>query len=392
MRKNWRITVSGVLLAASSYLALPLHATQYTELTVEEQRIVKAQHSMPEQVSLFGARVQLFQQHLLQARNYTALTQLMLRHGNALWQEAVLASAERQDYDDRALYWARLQMTKALRQSPEFKTLLSDQQAKLVWQFELLSRGSTDVKFDRRADKKILLTGFDPFLLDTQIEQSNPSGAIALALDDLTMSVDGQSVEIETLIMPVRFSDFDLGIVEQMLTPWLQNHQIDLLVTISMGRDDFDLERFPGRRRSSIAPDNLNVMTGATKQQPQIPLLNHQPLAGPEFVEFSLPASAMMNAMGPYQVRNNNQVTTLTKTFAPQSLAELADQIAVQGSGGGYLSNEISYRSLVLRNKFMPMLPAGHIHTPRVVGFSAQQNKAIAGQVKALLAKAVSAL
>ena len=31
-----------------------------------------------------------------------------------------------------------------------------------------------------------------------------------------------------------------------------------------MGRDHFDLERFPGRRRSSEAPDNAGVLTGAS--------------------------------------------------------------------------------------------------------------------------------
>jgi pyrrolidone-carboxylate peptidase len=362
-----------------------------TELTVEEQRIPTAYTAMPSQLKELHERVELFSHHLQQARNYTALMQLMLRHGKALWQEAAVAFANQQSFDDRPLYWARLQMTKALRQASAFRELLPDQQRKLLWQFELLSRGLGDVKYDKNATKKILITGFDPFFLDKHIDQSNPSGVVALALDDLSMNVDGVTVEIETVIVPVRFADFDQGMIEHILSTVMQSQSFDMLFTVSMGRSDFDLEHFPGLRRSAKAPDNLNVYTGADAKHPVKPMLNGKTFVGPEFIRFSLPYQTMMQVQAPYKVHDNREVQTLTKTFSPQSIAELNGEISVQGSGGGYLSNEISYRSLVWRDKFVPLLPAGHIHTPRVAGFDKQKNMAIVNQIKAMISMAVIA-
>ena len=51
----------------------------------------------------------------------------------------------------------------------------------------------------------------------------------------------------------------------------------------------------------------------------------------------------------------------------------------------GYLSNEISYRSIVLRNKLGSTIPTGHIHTPRISDFNAKTNQAIVEQIKAML-------
>ena len=70
-----------------------------------------------------------------------------------------------------------------------------------------------------------------------------------------------------------------------------------MIVTVSMGRTDFDLEHFPGRRRSSGSPDNLNVYSGGDETKPKIPLLNGAVIEGPEFLEFSLPYRAMQRVI-----------------------------------------------------------------------------------------------
>lgn len=361
---------------------------EWTKLTVEELRIPTAEKEFPNVVNSLNDRTKVFERQINQARNLTALTQLIIRHGNGLWQDSVKSLNQLNDFDDRALYWSRLKMTKALRTSPAFLILLPMQQQQLLWKFELISRGQQDVKFNKNADKKILITGFDPFFLDKNIDQSNPSGVTALALDDLFISRDGQSAEIESLMIPVRFADFDQGMIEQLLTPYFD--KVDMIVTISMGRKNFDLERFPGLRRSAKAPGNLNVFTGATSKKPLLPLLDKKPLMGPEFVEFSLPVTAMQKATGDYQINDNHQVTTLTKTYQPITLSELTKAISVQGSGGGYLSNEISYRSILLRDKFNPVLPVGHIHTPRIKAFEPQTSAKIVKQIKQMLTHAIN--
>jgi len=380
-----------VLLSFFSFKAFAL--TSLTTLTVEELRIDKAHSTMPLITKQLSTPVAQFSSQLEKARNYTALTQLVIRYGKSIWQQAVVNFEIQQNFDDRPLYWARLQMTKALRQAPAFAQLLSDQQDKLLWKFELYSRGELDIKYNKNATKKILITGFDPFFLDRNITQSNPSGVAALALDDLFISSGKNSAEIETLMIPVRFADFDRGIIEELLTPYLKKHKIDMLITISMGRENFDLERFPALRRSAKAPDNLNVYTGANKNNPLIPNLRTQTLQGNEFVEFSLPAKKMQQALGMYKINLNAKVTTLNegkmKTFKANTLAEIKHKTSVQGSGGGYLSNEISYRSILLRNQYAPMLPVGHIHTPKVNTFNTKTNQAIVKQIKAMVTLAL---
>jgi len=366
------------------------NTVDWTALTVEELRISNAEKKLSQTINTLSKRFTLFSKQINQARNLTALTQLVIRHGNGIWKDGVQSFNQQGDYDDRALYWSRLKMTQALRTAPAFAKLLPMQQEQLLWQFELLSRGQGDVKFDQKVNKKILITGFDPFFLDRNIDQSNPSGVAALALDDLFISIDGKSAEIETLIVPVRFADFDQGMIEELLSPYL--NKVDMIVTISMGRKDFDLERFPGLRRSAKAPGNLNVYTGANSKNPVIPLLNNETFNGPEFVEFSLPVVEMQKAQGKYKINDNRQVITLEKTYNAKSLAELVNQTSVQGSGGGYLSNEISYRSIVLRNKHNPVLPVGHIHTPRIKAFEPKTSADIVQQIKQMLTQAIKAI
>ncbi|WDE14529.1 hypothetical protein H3N35_14730 [Thalassomonas haliotis] len=367
-------------------------STTANRLSVEELRLPKAMTVMPGLTRILEPRIALFTEQLSRARNMTAFTQLVLRHGSGLWRDAVTGFDQQQDNDDRVLYWARLKMTRAIRQAPVFATLLPAQQQKLLWQFELLSRGQQDIKFNRKAKKKVLITGFDPFFLDRKITQSNPSGAIALALDGLSLSFKGSSAEIESVILPVRFHDFDLGMVETLLAPYFKNNQIDMLITISMGREHFDLERFPALRRSASAPDNLNVYTGATEQAPLLPEFGGKPLTGPEFLEFSLPAAAMQAVSGGYRVNDNRKVQTLDGNIIAPSLAALQGQISVEGSGGGYLSNEISYRSLLLREQYAPLIPVGHIHTPKISGYQADASKKITSQVKAMISAALAGI
>jgi pyrrolidone-carboxylate peptidase len=363
-----------------------------TKATVEELRIPTAVKAMPTVAGRLAARIDAFAEQINKAKSYTVLTQLVLRHAPALWNDAKKSFITLGDYDDRPLYWSRLKMSKILRSSEGFAKLFPNQQQKLLWTLELLSRGQSDVKFDKKADKKILITGFDPFFLDRNIDQSNPSGVVALSLDDIVLSVEGKTAEVEVLIVPVRFADFDQGMIEELLTPYIAEKNVDMVITVSMGRENFDLERYPALRRSAKAPDNLNVLTGATKNKPLVPKLKSNELKGPEFVEFSLPVDAMKNGSGKYQVNDNRNISTLEKTYAAQSLAEIVNKVSVNGSGGGYLSNEISYRSILLREKYNPLLPVGHIHTPRIKSFDQQALMDIVNQTKNIITQGVAEL
>ena len=373
-------------LIASSFAALS------NPLTVEEQRINKAQLAMPNVLKAFTPEVSSFEQQFKELNNFKSAKTLVKRFSFELWENAKQRITNTNNYDDRELYWARLLSSKVIRTtSPKF-SITQAQLNTLLTLLEEGSRGRTDLTFSSGSTKKILLTGFDPFLLDRNINQSNPSGVTALLLDGQVINYNGISAEINTVMVPVRYEDFDQGIIESLLAPYYALNNVDMVVTVSMGRTQFDLEHFPGKRRSVTAPDNANIVYGGTQTSPVIPKLNGRPLPGNEFVKFSLPVSYMQQAKGPYKVIDNREVTTLEKTYKAPSYGELKNSIAVNGGGGGYLSNEISYRSIRLRDALNSSIPTGHIHTPRIQQFEPETEAKIVNQIKAMLEQSLVAL
>lgn len=373
-------------LIASSFAALS------NPLTVEEQRINKAQSAMPNVLKAFTPQVSSFEQQFKELNNFKSAKTLVQRFSFELWENAKQRIINTNNYDDRELYWARLLSSKVIRTtSPKF-SITQAQLNTLLTLLEEGSRGRTDLAFSSGSTKKILLTGFDPFLLDRNINQSNPSGVAALLLDGQVINYKGISAEINTVMVPVRYEDFDQGIIESLLAPYYALNNVDMVVTVSMGRTQFDLEHFPGKRRSVTAPDNANIVYGGTQTSPVIPKLNGRPLPGNEFVKFSLPVNYMQQAKGPYKVIDNREVTTLEKTYKAPSYGELKNSIAVNGGGGGYLSNEISYRSIRLRDALNSSIPTGHIHTPRIQQFEPETEAKIVNQIKAMLEQSLVAL
>lgn len=301
--------------------------------------------------------------------------------GQLLWERATESSPT----DDRRLYWARLAALQYLTPSsnaPQDTALHQICRSS----FEAASRGRAELSW-KEGHYRLLVSGFDPFLLDRNIEQSNPSGLAALRLDDQVLeSSGGTLIHVRAVIFPVRFGDFDQGTLESLLGPLIEDDRIDAFVSISMGRDAFDLERFPGRRRSASSPDNLNLLSGGSEKAPIVPKLGEAELEGPEFLEFSLPAERMQSRVGRWPVRDNHEVTTLERgTLTAESLVSLADQIAVQGSGGGYLSNEIAYRALNVMRQADRVIPMGHLHTPRMTAFDPAFLDDVVQQVKGML-------
>ncbi|WP_448213242.1 pyroglutamyl-peptidase I family protein [Colwellia sp. MEBiC06753] len=379
------IALSTVLLTTTAF------AKNATYLSIEEARIQQANDASPKMVSLFNKEINAFGSALNEVNSVSQLKQVIKHQASDLFSLATKQTQSTQSYDDRPLYWARLQMAKLLRGNEVYRGLAENEQAKLMFDYELASRGYGQAEFTQNTTKKILITGFDPFFLDRNITQSNPSGIAALMLNNKVIELNGETAEIQAFIVPVRFSDFDQGMIETLLSDYYD--QVDMITTISMGREDFDLERFPALRRSAKAPGNLNIYTGATSTNPLKPFLNGVELQGPEFVEFSLPITAMQKAKGKYQVIDNHKIETLAKgKFEPKALDELNGEISVNGSGGGYLSNEISYRSILLRDQLKPTLPVGHIHTPRIKDWQQAEVKAIVEQIEAMLIQAIPAI
>ncbi len=373
-------------------LALTFSITTHAQVTVEESRLEQAMKKIPASImNRHDAEVSALREALIRATSPSQAIQISTEHGRRLWQQSTQHNQRAEEYEDRSLYWSRLNATALMRDLPlRFEADTTFRQS-LIDRFEWSSRGMDDIRF-QPGYKRILITGFDPFLLDRRIDQANPSGVAAQMLDGMVVELGKQRAQIEAVIFPVRFADFDSGIVERFLAPYLQAPEVDMVVTLSMGREGFDLEHFPGRRRSAKAPDNLNVTLGTSLQRPRPPRAGDHELEGPEFVEFSLPVMPMLAVQTPYLVRDNHKVLTLQGEQTPSNLDELKGQTAVEGSGGGYLSNEISYRSLLLRQQLGSNIPMGHLHTPAIQHYKRDELKKIVQQIEKILQNASQTL
>ena len=381
-----------IKLVLSSGLLLSSFSTISASLTVEELRIEKAKTAIPQVLNAFSDDIKQFKLSWKNLKNYQQATDFIHDYSNQLWRDAKQRIISTNSFDDRELYWARLLSSKVIRSNEPNFAITDTEKTALLRKLENGSRGRTDLAYTKATNKKILLTGFDPFLLDRNVDQSNPSGVAALLLDGQVINYKGISAEINTVMVPVRYKDFDQGIIEQLLAPYYALNNVDMIVTVSMGGKEFDLERFPGKRRSVTAPDNANIVYGGTATDPKISSLNDRPLPGNEFVEFSLPVEQMLQAKGPFKINDNHKVITLEKAFEPKSLAELDSAIAVKGGGGGYLSNEISYRSIRLRDELNSDIPTGHIHTPRIAQFEPETEEKIVKQIQTMLQNSLEAL
>jgi pyrrolidone-carboxylate peptidase len=357
-------------------------------LTVEERRLDRA---VPQEIlrrSGFDGVAAELERALAGARSYEQAERIVVREGSRLWTRAVdraqgrgPAGGDLSRDDDRPLYWARLGMTREVREwAPAFG--LSDaRRAALLGRLEQASRGQDAISYPRSADgkglKRILVTGFDPFTLDQDIRISNPSGATALALDGTVIRTADGPARIETAVFPVRWQDFADGTVERTLRGQLP--RVDLFATVSQGRvGRFDIERTNGAWRGGF-PDNDDVARTET-----VPVTD--PATQPQWTSTTLPYAEIVTATtGLFPVYDNTSVTEIpaggtTAVVRPEG--PTAGSTARAGGGGNYLSNEIAYRATLLRDRLglHDTLPGGHVHTP-VLQFGAGNTDPATGTV-----------
>ncbi|CAM02596.1 hypothetical protein A8924_3715 [Saccharopolyspora erythraea NRRL 2338] len=292
--------------------------------------------------------------------------------GRLLWRSAVARAQGRLPdagdlaaEDDRPLYWARLRMSRALTQwRPEFP-LDGAERTELLESFERHSRGQSGVVLPRGV-KRVLISGFDPFQLDADIRRSNPSGAIALALDGVTLQTPSGPARVEAAMFPVLWRPFEQGVVERTFLPHLRPGpgQVDLFATVSQGRPErFDVERWNGRWHQGT-DNNTEVRGEPITVAPGIPTIDPPP----EFVPTTQPYAAIVGAdTGRFPVYDNTEVTEIPAgQTAPVTRPDgpTPGSVARAGGGGSYLSNEVAYRTTLLRDALRADIPGGHVHTP----------------------------
>ena len=337
--------------------------------TVEELRLDKAAPQEILRRSGFDTAAPAFARALDRARSYAEAKRVVEREGSALWRRAVdrvqgrgPAGGDLSRDDDRPLYWARLGMTRELRGwEPRFG-LDTERRARLIDALEQTSRGQTTIRYPHgKGLKRVLVTGFDPFTLDRDIRISNPSGAVALALDGTVIETASGPARVETAVFPVRWRDFTDGAVERALRPHLP--EVDLFTTVSQGRvGRIDVERTNGAWRGGFG-DNENA------GRPEIAPVS-DPASQPQWTSTTLPYAAVTAAdTGRFPVYDNTSVTEIPAggtepVVRPEG--PTPGSTARAGGGGDYLSNEIAYRATLLRDRLglHDTLPGGHVHTP----------------------------
>jgi len=360
--------LAGTLVSTASAAATPTCADAAVPLTVEEQRLTQPKPQEVLQRSGFDRFERLFTPSLCALPNAHVATLAIKAQGRALWAAAVARAQGRLPAgtlpvtDDRPLYWARLQLTKALRQwTPRFP-LNADARARLVDVLEQSSRGQDSIRYPGHT-LRILVSGFDPFQLDVDIRRSNPSGATALALDGTVIDTPAGRARIETAMFPVLWDPFAAGVVERTFAPVLPH--VDMFTTVSQGRvGRFDVERYNGRWRGGF-PDNDNL-----SRTEVIPIPAGVPTVtpAPEFVPTTLPYAAIVAAQtGRFPVFDHTDVTEIPAgqtTPVASPTGPTPGSVARAGGGGNYLSNEIAYRATLLRDALGLRIPGGHVHTP----------------------------
>ncbi|MCP2256868.1 Pyrrolidone-carboxylate peptidase (N-terminal pyroglutamyl peptidase) [Streptoalloteichus tenebrarius] len=364
----------------------------------------------------FDRQVDRFVRDLCRVRTRGQAERLVTERGRELWRTAVdraqgrrpdLGGADR--YDDRPLYWARLHLTRAVRQWRAPFALDAARRAELVRTLDRAARGIDSVRLPADPHvRRVLVSGFDPFRLDGQgVRTSNPSGAAALQLDGRTFDTPHGRVVVEAVTLPVLWGGFDEGVVEAAYGPWLRagRRQVDMITTISQGRPErFDIERWAGRWRGG-SPDN-----DAVRATGPAPAAAGWPQPAHEFIETTLPWQRMVEAgTGPYAVALNREFcewpvggTPGTGQKACRTDEPTPGAAAAAGSGGDYLSNESMYRANRLRLGLGATdVRGGHLHTP-VLGLPdsgtaltdpafERRRRAIADQTVALVRAGASA-
>lgn len=319
---------------------------------------------------------------------YSQFVAKITQRGRALWNAAKVAvqaqmnATTDQKPDDRPLYWARIKMAVKLKEKLlalgyEIDGGLAQN---LIHILEQATRNYAYIDFTAAPPgaKKILITGFDPFQLNYNKNQQNPSGIAALSLSDKTLEdAAGKKAYIQVAIFPVRYPDFDNGVVEELVKPFLATNSINMIMSLSLNGDAyyFDLERFAGKKRGGF-PDNLNIGTN-------IGLFKEDIGDGNEFYETTLPVA---NIVTPevaenfdiskqrffydqsyyrsgeevihFSLKNSTSINTNINSFPISSLTGFS----VEGSGSDYLSNEIFYRIARCRTKYASTVKTGHLH------------------------------
>ena len=198
-----------------------------------------------------------------------------------------------------------------------------------------------------------MITEFDPFQLDPTdeyygfdtpnvgVSTFNPAGLLALQLHNKQIDL-GENVFIQTCIFPVRYEDFDKGIVEKTINKYFDN--VDVIITTSRNNNNWDIECYAIAYRGGFH-DNMNIGNSDSKYNSS----KFIPNTSSEFTETTLPKNKIFGKESEIRI-------------VSEKIRYDEDKTLTTGSGSNYLSNEIMYRTTKLRDSKGSNKPVGHFH------------------------------
>ena len=265
--------------------------------------------------------------------------------------------------------------------------------AEVITLFEEKSRNYTGIDFSKapKGSKKVLITGFDPFQLNqfkfsklgAKVNVQNPSGVSALNFHGKTIG----NAYIQCTMIPVRYEDFDNGIIEKLINDNIS--KFDIMMTTSRNDNNFDLERFACKFRGAFY-DNMAIGDASKYVTPTNGLLStdwdisrfKQIPNGNEFYETTLPITkilvgnlkpsnnivyydqSILDDLGFVSLHPNRKgiQNTTAKNFSLSIVTGKSTDDS--GSGGDYLSNEIMYLATRKRDElgYNKSKFVGHVH------------------------------
>jgi pyrrolidone-carboxylate peptidase len=297
---------------------------------------------------------------------------------------ALAKNAAMFQYADRILYWTRISMIVELKKNAFVLNNTNKQiSVALAKRFDGRSRGQYTVNLST-PDKKILISGFDPYGLFNNRFSTNPSGSVALALHNEVLVNGAISGKVQSVLFPVRYRDFDDNVVEDTIRPHIDpslTNNADMVLSISQNGSLawFDVERFLGRLRSgrvdnerkTFPPSSIgNSSTSNEFYESKLPVSHMVP--GP----FTIPPQRLFYDQSYESSTAKTNHYTWVDTTPPNTntnsfpITDITGT-AISGSGGQYLSNECGYRIARLRDSFTaPPVTAqtGHLHIPDHLG------------------------
>jgi hypothetical protein len=387
------------------------------DLTSPEERNLAAAPAgtLPATVGLTG-----FARSLRRAETIAAARTVVEQFGRGLWN-AARGRAQRArgaDFDDRPLYLGRQRAQQTVRAwDPPNPDVRRRGIPELLSALEDASRGYDTASFGTPAPgaaaaKRVVVSGFDPFGGTIgSADSSNPSASAALLLDGTTIGTRPALGRVEGVVFPVRFRDFTEGVAERVMRPLIIGPPpADLVVSISRGGSDFELEEWAGGRRSSRENDNTGVAGNtlpaagpgasvADRERATAGPVIPGPGTNQEAFRHSVRPSTLAAMRGGRTTPNANEITLKEADESAHTRGGMRERTSpsgqhpvAEGAGGGYLSNEIFYRNRRLAGANTP-IPIIHLHVPEVDATdSSRTSAAIARRAKQIIEAALPTL